>query len=434
MNEPGVPAGLINRLFAALAVTLTGDAVTLVALPLIAVLVLHASPGELALVGLAQALPILLLSIPLGAWVDRRRGRWPLLVISDVGRAGVLVSVPLAAATGVLTLPMLVGVAFTLSCLAAIFDLAFAGWVPRLLSGDALHRANARTELARSAALVVGPLLAGGIVTMFSAPIALLLDAASFVTSAVFIWSARRAEPVFDPAPTRRHIRDELIAGAQFLGQQPLVAAVAATVSINNLSRNIALGIAVLYLVDAARLGPAEIAIAFALGNAGFVVGALLARRTTARLGMGRTMQLGVALFGPSMLLFAFAPAQLAGPVFSLMLFANGFGIAIHNVNQVTVRQILTPDRLRARVASVLRLLGFGAVPVGTLIGGMLGEFIGLRGALVVSSVGLAAGSLPYVLVRIGRVRTVGDLTPADLPTEEAVKAGRRAWHAGRTP
>jgi MFS family permease len=413
MDRRAASAHLVRRIFVAVAVTLTGDAVTLVALPLTAVVVLGASAGELALVGLAQALPILLLSIPLGAWVDRRADRWSLLFASDLARAGLLVLIPVTAMAGVLTLPLLVVVAFLVSCGGTLYDLAFAGWIPRLLSGDALHRANARIELARSGALVAGPLLAGVIVAAFTAPIALLADAASFVGSAVLIGSARGAEPHFEPDRTRRRMREDLTAGICFLRRQRTVAAVVATISINNLSRNIALGIVVLYLVDSG-LGPGEVAIAFALGNAGFLVGALAARPLTARIGMGVTMQLGVSLFGPSMLLFALAPAALAGPAFTLMLFANGFGIAIHNVNQVTVRQILTPDRLRARVASVIRLLGFGAVPIGTLIGGLIGELLGVRTALVASGVGLLAGSVPYALQRVGRIRTVDDLPAAD--------------------
>jgi predicted MFS family arabinose efflux permease len=110
---------------------------------------------------------------------------------------------------------------------------------------------------------------------------------------------------------------------------------------------------------------------------------------------MGSTMQLGVSLFGPSMLLFALAPADLAGLAFSLMLFANGLGIAIHNVNQVTVRQVLTPDRLRARVMSVIRLLGYGAIPLGTLLGGVIGETVGLRAALVVSGLACLPAACP---------------------------------------
>jgi MFS family permease len=413
-------AVLVRRLVLAEAVTLAGDAVTLVALPLTAVVVLHASPAELALVGFAQALPILIVSIPLGAWVDRRMRRWPLLLVGDLTRAALLATVPIFAALGVLSLPLLTVIAFLLSCAGTLFDLSFAGWVPRLLNGDALHLANARIELSRSGALVAGPALAGGLVAAFSAPFALLADALSFVASALIIGSTRRAEPVFDQDAAPRRIRDELTAGASFLRGQPLVAAVVATATINNLSRNVAMAIAILYLIDSGGLDPAAVGIAFGLGNSGFLAGAIIARRASARLGMGPTMRLGVSLFGPSMLLFALVPASLAGPTFTLMLFAHGFGIAIHNVNQVTVRQVLTPDHLRARVTSVTRLSAFGAIPVGTLAGGVIAEIAGIRAALVVSGLGLLAGSLPYALVRVGRLRSIADFVSASRPAAAA--------------
>ena len=421
-SRPTAP-GLVTRLSLAEAVTRTGDAVTLVALPLTAVVALGASAGQLAFVGLAQALPIVFLSIPLGAWVDRRVGRWPLLVACDLARAALIVVVPVAALAGVLTLELVVAIAFLVGCAGTVFDLAFAGWLPRLLRGDALHRANARVELARSSALVVGPGLAGGLVALFTAPVTLLADAASFVGSAALIASARRAEPRFEPDPTPRRIRDELTAGIRFLRRERLVAAVVATITINNFSRNIGLAIAILYLIDVAEVEPAAVAIMFALGNTGFLAGALVARRLTARIGMGPTMHAGIALFGPSMLLFALAPTSLAGVAFTLMLFANGCGIAVHNVNQVTVRQVLTPDRLRARVMSVIRLFGFGAVPLGTLVGGIIGELVGLRAALVVSGLGLVAGSLPYLLVRVGRIRSIDALTAAGAHVEAPIPA-----------
>src|SRR5688572_15968020 len=157
-------AGLLRRILLAEGITRVGDAVTIVALPLTAVLVLDASPAELALVGVAQALPILLLSLPVGTWVDRQARRWPMLVFSDLLRAALLMCVPLAAAMGLLSLPLLVVVAFAVSVCGTVFDVAFAGWLPRLLSGDRLHLANARVELARSMSLIVGPALGGALV------------------------------------------------------------------------------------------------------------------------------------------------------------------------------------------------------------------------------------------------------------------------------
>jgi MFS family permease len=115
-------------------------------------------------------------------------------------------------------------------------------------------------------------------------------------------------------------------------------------------------------------------------------------------------MQTGVALFGPSMALFALAPAAFAGPTFAIMVFSQGLGIGIHNPSQVTLRQVLTPDQLRARVAAVIRIAIFGALPLGMVLGGVIGELVGLRAALVASAIGLFLGSVPYILARIGRI------------------------------
>lgn len=416
----------VSRGFWAEGISRLGDAISVVAIPLTAVLVLDASAAELAFIGFAQALPILFLSIPAGAWVDRQAARWPILLAADLVRAMLLVAVPVAAGLGVLTLPVLAIVAFGLAAAGTFFDVAYAGWLPRLLTGDDLHRANARVELARSVAAVTGPAAGGALVAVLTAPVALIADAASFVASAILIGSVRRAEPAGHPStsPTvadgflrsPARARTELAAGIRFIAGQPLVRAVTLTAGINNGARSIAMGVAVLYLVDAARLTAAQIGLAFGLGHTGFLLGALMSRRASARLGMGRTMQLGVALFGPSMLLFALAPPAFAGIAFTFMVFAHGFGIAIHNVNQVTVRQLLTPDDLRGRVAAVFRLVIFGAIPIGTVIGGLVGEAFGLRAALLASGVGLFAGSLPYLAVRVTRLRSVDQLATAPTP------------------
>jgi len=387
-----------------------GDAVTMVALPLTAVLVLDATPAELALIGAAQALPILLLSLPAGAAVDRRARHWPLLVGGDLVRAVLIASIPVAAVTGLLTLPLLALIAFAVAAAGTLFDVAFAGWVPRLVRGDALHMTNARVELGRSIALIGGPALGGALVAIASAPAALLADAASFVVSGVLVSATRRRETAAARPVNRQALRTELGAGVHFIRHQPLVRAVVLTAGINNLSRSIAMSIVVLYLVHTGQLNGAQIGLAFALGNCGFLVGAALSRGLTRRLGMGVTMLLGVGLFGPSMLVFALGPPVLAGPLFTLMVFAHGFGISIHNVNQLTIRQVLTPDELRARVAAVARLVIFGAVPIGTIVGGVVAERFGARSALVVGGLCLFGGSVPYLVARAWTWGTIDEL------------------------
>jgi MFS family permease len=407
---PSGPRSPVTRIVLAEGVTRFGDAITTVALPLTAVIVLDVSPAGLALIGVAQAAPILLLSIPAGVWVDRRATRWPILIAGDLGRALLLVLVPIAAMLGILSLPLLAIIAFSISVGGTLFDLAFAGWIPRLLARDELHRANAQIELARSASAVGGPAVGGALVSALSAPMALLGDAATFLGSAILIGSVRRAEPSWPAPEARGRMGDELSAGLRFIAAQPLVRAITATAGINNFTRSIAMAVAVLYLVDTAELSAAAIGIGFAVGNSGFVVGALVARRLSRRMGMGATMQMGVGLFGPSMLVFALAPVAWAGPAFTFMLFAHSFGIAINNVNQLTVRQILIPDHLRARVAAVTRLVIFGALPAGTAVGGLIAEGFGLRAAFVVSGVGLLVGSAPYLLVGVRKLRSIDQL------------------------
>ena len=407
MPSPREEGSLLWRLVGSDAVSRVGDAVTIVCLPLTAVLVLDVSPAGLALIGAAQAVPILLLSLPAGALVDRRTQRWPILVAADLARAALMLAIPVAAICGVLSLPLLFAVAFGSAVAGTFFDVAFAGWLPRLLKGDTLHVANARVELGRSVAIVSGPALGGVLVGLITAPLAILADAASFLVSGALITSVRGREPAWPAQTERPPWREQLAAGVTFVVRQPLIRAVHATAGINNGARAIAMSVALLYLVDDAHLSPAEIGIAFALGHTGYVAGAALSRRLTWRIGVGPTMQLGVSVFGPSMLAFALGPTEWAGALFTAMVFAHGFGISIHNVNQVTIRQLLTPDELRARVAAVTRLVIFGAMPLGTLAGGLIAELVGVRGAIVVGGAVLFAGSLPYLAARVWRIKTI---------------------------
>jgi hypothetical protein len=402
-------AGLVGRLVAAEAVTRVGDAITLIALPLTAVLVLDSSPVELALIGAAQATPILVLTLPVAAWVDGRSRRWPIVVAADLVRAVLIMTVPVAAVLGVLSIPFLALIALLVSACGTFFDLAFSSWIPRLVTGDALHRTNARLELARSSAAATGPMVGGYLVAILSAPLALIGDALSFVGSALLVASIRAGEPQ-GPASPPTNDRPQLLAGLRFIIGQPIVRAITATAAINNLTRAIAMSIAILYLVEVAGLTPAAIGAALGVGSTGYLVGALASRRLTRRIGVGPTMQVGVGVFGPSMLLFALSPPEVAGATFATMVFAHGFGIAVHNVNQVTLRQLLTPDPLRARVAGVFRLVIFGAIPIGTVMGGVLGEVLGLEAALITSGVGLLVGSVPYARLRVARIRTVDQI------------------------
>jgi MFS family permease len=393
-------------LWAAESISKMGDAVSAVAMPLIAILALGAGPPELAALGHAQVLPILLLGLPAGAWVDGRRRKRPLMVTADLTRAAVTASVPVAWALGGLTFVHLWLALLANAALGTVYDVGFAAYVPRMVGRSRLVAANARLEGSRSAAQVLGPGFAGLLLSVLTAPLVLLVDALSFLVSAVFLGRTRATEPASEAtaaAPATR--RGTILAGIGYIRREPHLRAITATAMTNNLSRSIAMVVLLLFLVRDAGIPADRVAFGFALGNSGFIAGALAASPAARRLGIGRAMTWAVSLFGPGMLLVAAAPVELAFPAFVGMLFLNGFGIAVHNVNQVSVRQAVTPDALRARVAAASRVLILGALPVGTIVGGVLGEVVGLRGTLWVAAAGLFLGALPYRITRVGGLR-----------------------------
>lgn len=399
-----------TRLWAAESVSKMGDAVSVVAIPLIAILALGAGPSELAALGAAQILPILLLGISAGAWVDARPRRRPVMVAADLARAAVTASVPVAWAVGALTFVHLWFALLANAALGTLYDVGFAAYVPRMVGRSRLVAANARLEGSRSAAQVLGPGFAGVLLSVLTPPLVLLVDGLSFLLSAVFLGTTRTPESRADASsatvagagPVTR--RTTLLAGVAFIRHEPHLRAITATAMTNNLSRSIAMVVLLLYLVRDAGIPADRVAFGFALGNSGFLVGAVSASIAARRLGIGRAMTWAVSLFGPGMLLVGAAPIDLAFPAFVAMLFLNGFGIAVHNVNQVSVRQAVTPDELRARVAAASRVLILGALPVGTILGGVLGETMGLRGTIWVATAGLFLGALPYRITLVSRL------------------------------
>jgi MFS family permease len=399
------------RLWAAESISKAGDAVSMVAIPLTAILALDATPIGVGLLGAAQLLPIVALGLPAGAWVDRLRSRRRVMVAADVGRAVVTATVPLAWAMGTLTFGHLLVVVAVNAALGTFFDVAIASYLPMLVGRDRLVVSNSRMELSRSASLVLGPGTAGLVLRFAAPPIVLAMDAASFLASALLITGSpgREAEPATSPtkAGDRGSLRRELLAGVRLALHEPHLRAITATAMTNNLSRSIGMVVAVLVLVREAGVPAEGVGIGFALGNSGFVAGALAASRVSRALGIGRAMRLSVRLFWPGMLLLGLAPAPFALAAFTVMVFMNGFGIAVHNVNQVSVRQAVTPDRMLARVAAAQRLLILGALPAGTLIGGILGTAIGLQNTLLVSAFGLFLGSVPYTVSRVRSLRAL---------------------------
>ena len=394
MRRAQAPQGLWRhpdflRLWAGQTISQFGSQVTLLALPLTAALALGATPAEMGILAALQSAPFLLVGLLAGVWVDRLPRR-PVLIVADLGRAALLGSLPAAAFLDRLGMPQLYLVAFATGLLSVFFDVAYGAYLPALVREDALVDSNSKLELTNSAARVAGPGLTGVLVQVLTAPIALLVDAVSFLLSALSLALIRATEPPPAPRAGRPSLRAEVGTGLRLVFGNPLLRAIAGCTATANLAWNVIFAVFILYATRQLGLTPALLGLIAAAGNVGFLVGAGLAGPLARRLGLGPTLvampvlgSLGALLIGAAGGSRPVAAACLIGAQF---LF--GFGGVIYNINQVSLRQALTPDRLRGRMTATMRFLVWGTIPLGALLGGLLGERLGLRPTLLVGALG----------------------------------------------
>jgi predicted MFS family arabinose efflux permease len=398
------------RLWLGQSVSLLGSQVTLVALPLTAVLTLHAGPTQMSALRVASTLPFLVFGLLAGAWVDRR-SRLGVLTLSSLGQGLLLAVIPALALAGGLRMELVYAIAFLVGILTVLFDVAYQAFLPSLVPSESLVDANSRLETSRSLVQVIGPSAGGLLVQVLTAPLAILADVASFLFAALTLRTIPDPEAAA-PAAQRASLLHEVREGLGALLGHPVLRAIAATTTLNNLTVAIATPVLFLYLVRTLHLTPTLVGVALAVNGLGGVGGAIAGAGASRRLPVPAILALGLFLGGVGTLLVASAVGSASLVV--AILFAGeaalGFALPFFNINQLSLRQSLTPARLQARVHASSRTLTWGAVPVGAVIGGILGEHIGLRPTLVVSGVGTVAVALvAYVSVQLATRKVARD-------------------------
>jgi MFS family permease len=373
--------------------------------------VLHARPFEVALLATAETLPNLVLGIPAGVWIDRVRRR-PAMIVADIGRAALLASVPAAYGLGILTLAHLYVVAIVSGSLSVPFEIASQAYLPCVVGRSELIEANAKFEASRVLASAAGPGAGGGLISLLTAPVALLADAASFLASACLIgWVSRREERQ-RPAPgetgARRH---ELREGARYVLSHRHLRPLLLAHSLANLALGLVWAIVIVYAVRELGLTAAVVGVVLSLGQIGGIGGAAFGRRMAERLGAGRTVVTAFFLFGPAALVLAVAPRGAAIPLLALGWTLENLARALYGVSATSVRQALVPDRLQARVSGFVTTAGTGAFPLGTAIGGALAGALGLRQAMLA---GALMSFLPFVPVLASPLRSLRDISDLD--------------------
>ena len=379
------------RFWSAETVSQFGTQVSNLAIPLAAILMLDASAFEVAALGTVAFLPFIIFTLPAGVWVDRRRRR-PILVAGDLGRAVLLGSIPVAYVAGVLSLGQLYVVAFLAGICTVFFDVSYQSYLPSLVDRDRIIEGNSKLEISRSAAQVSGPGLAGVLVQIFTAPYAVLIDALSFLGSALFIFSIRKVEekPVVEAVDgVEPSIWSDLKAGLRFVLGNPNLRAQAGCTATSNFFSSVAFSIILVFAVRELGLSAGLIGVLLSVGSLGSLAAAVTATRISARFGIGPTSIVVIALAAPATLLIALAPTgNRAVPVLLTGQLILGFTVVVYNIVQVSYRQAICPPRLQGRMNSVMRFIVWGTIPLGTLTGGALASSIGLRETIVIGAFG----------------------------------------------
>jgi MFS family permease len=407
-------SGAFVRLWAATSVSYFGSFITRTALPLAAILVLGAGPLEISALRGLELVAGLLVGLVVGAWVDRLRRR-PIMVGADLGRAALLGSIPVAAVAGVLALPQLLIVAFLAAILTTGFDVASRTYLPTIVSKAKLVTANSALTASASAAEFSGFGISGFLIQLFTAPIAIAVDAATFVVSALALGSIRQAEPpvpaVVDREPVLREIRDGL---RVVLGSSTL-RAIAAAHGSTHLLWGIFGTVYLLFATHDLALGPAAIGIIAGVGGAGSFVGAAVAGRVVARLGIGQTMLLGMVGFTVGNALIPLAPsgAVLVGAAFLVaqQLIGDSAG-TVYDVVETSLTQSIVAPRILGRVNASISTYTTLLSLVGTIVGGILAELLGLRAAM---AIGILGGVAAFAFIWFSPIRTMRAI-PTDVP------------------
>ncbi|HEY6795823.1 MAG TPA: MFS transporter [Kineosporiaceae bacterium] len=427
-------------------VSMFGDAVTSVALPTVALLVVQATPFQFGLLSAATFLPYPFIGLPVGAWVDRTRRR-KVMVLADATRFLAIASIPAAAFTGGLTFAQLLVIGLVVGVASVFFNAAYQAYLPSIVGKDQITQANAKLSVSENGSQVFGPPLAGVLIGALGAAPALLIDALTFLASIASLTFIRRVEE--DPRPAlpvdgrseplrrsrRRHRRNrvgrsrlgrEILEGLQVVLSDRLMLGLTLTAALSNLGRGMCLELFLLFAYKGLYLSPGVAGTVLAVGNIGSLLGSLTCQRFTDTFGLGTSLRVTSLLKG---LPWLFAPLTLIGPPLPIsiaIIVVSSYFVPISLVTTVSIRQSLVSREIQGRVASTTRTISTTAIPLAAVLGGVLAQAgtatLGARAGLAVV---LALGGLIWMSAtvllprrRLETLKTISDLEQASASTE----------------
>jgi predicted MFS family arabinose efflux permease len=407
-----------RRLWAGQATSLFANMIVQVALPLTAVVFLEATPIQMGVIGAMAGVPAIV-GIFLGVWVDRRT-RGPILVMVDLGRMFLLLTVPVAYAFDALTMELLYFVALGIGAMSMLFEIAYRSFLPSVVRKTQLVDANSKLEFGKSGSVAVGPAVGGAIVEVVAAPLAVIAGAAMYFISALFFRSVRVKEAVAARAQLADGNAESVIAGVRagfgfFRRSRALVGVTVAAITLE-LFGSAFEAIYILFLVRNLEFTPVMIGLVFSAGGLGFLGAAFVSSWLVDHIGVGGSLVLGFLI----MAVGGFLVPLAAGPsaVIFVMIFAGEvafvLGAIIWNIGQVSLRQAITPETMLGRVTSIQIVATRAGIPIGAMVGGFLGEILGLRAAIFVFSGGITLGVVWLFVLGVWRIRELPDVAVAE--------------------
>ena len=369
-----------RRLWTSILISSFGGQVTMLALPLTAAVLLHASPTQMGLLTAMEIVPFVLFSLPSGVWLDRVR-KLPVYVMGESALAVVVASVPLAWWMGWLSMPWMYVVGFVIGSVYTTAGTAAQIVLTQVVARERLVEAHAKNALATSGAEVAGPGVAGALIKMVGAPLALLVDALLLIASALILRGIRIHEP---PRPAARaHFWRDLQVGVRFVRGQRLLVSLAVAVGTWQMCHHAAIVVQILFATRTLGLNEQAVGMSYVGLGLGTVLASVFGNRVSRRIGPGPCLVLGFAVCGAGWTLLAAAPVNAFGvATFALMLLFFGAGAVLIFINFLALRQAVTPEPLLGRMTSTMRWLILIPAGPGAVLGGWLGEHVGLRAAL----------------------------------------------------
>jgi MFS family permease len=385
----------------------------MLAVPLLAVRTLHATTFQVGALAAASTAAFLIVGLPTGVWIDRLRRRW-VMMTADLGRVLALGSIPVAYALGALTLAQLFIVTLVAGVLTVFFDVAYQSYLPSLVGRDHLVEGNAKLTGSAQVAQVAGPSIAGGLVQAIGSSYAIAVDAVSFLFSGAAIAAIRTKEPApHVPEGGHNKMVTDIGEGLRFVFGHPILRAIAATTSTANFFSGIQTAVEIVFLVRVVHAEPGAIGLLFALGGVGGVIGAVAATPLARSIGGARATIVGIFV-GAGGLLMPLTTPHAGLLYFGFGLLASAMGAVIYNINQVSFRQRLCPERLLGRMNATMRFVVWGVLPIGALIGGLLGTTLGLRSSLWIAVIGEALAGLWLLASPMRSMRDFPEAPPPD--------------------